>query len=254
MPNITRWLRMILAAATAALAVMLCLECAAIYIRGNSPGNISADGVHIDPVFTRENTAAALRSLAPLFAGYSLLAAVTGILHAVYGTPDKQPGMTPENRLRLMKRRTSDLPEAALREERLRLRIKLAAGAVCAACLAFIAAYMLRRENFTSWELDAVLGRMLMHTLPWLAVAFAAAVSASYACARSAVREADLLKGLPKDTAATAEAARRLPVNFLRAALLAAGAVFIALGIANGGMRDVLVKAINICTECIGLG
>lgn len=36
-------------------------------------------------------------------------------------------------------------------------------------------------------------------------------------------------------------------------AILAA-VIFIILGIANGGMRDVLFKAINICTECIGLG
>jgi len=26
------------------------------------------------------------------------------------------------------------------------------------------------------------------------------------------------------------------------------------LGIATGGLADVLAKAINICTECIGLG
>ena len=30
--------------------------------------------------------------------------------------------------------------------------------------------------------------------------------------------------------------------------------IFIVLGIFNGGMADVLSKAINICTECIGLG
>lgn len=30
--------------------------------------------------------------------------------------------------------------------------------------------------------------------------------------------------------------------------------IFIVLGIFNGGMEDVLSKAINICTECIGLG
>ena len=29
---------------------------------------------------------------------------------------------------------------------------------------------------------------------------------------------------------------------------------FIVLGILNGGLHDVLVKAIQICTECIGLG
>ena len=34
----------------------------------------------------------------------------------------------------------------------------------------------------------------------------------------------------------------------------AAALAFLALGAANGGAWDVLVKAINICTECIGLG
>lgn len=43
-----------------------------------------------------------------------------------------------------------------------------------------------------------------------------------------------------------------LPV--LRAVLYAAALLFIALGAANGGLWDVLVKAVNICTECIGLG
>ena len=40
----------------------------------------------------------------------------------------------------------------------------------------------------------------------------------------------------------------------LRAILIAAAALLIALGIANGGMRDVFLKAIRICTECVGLG
>ncbi len=45
---------------------------------------------------------------------------------------------------------------------------------------------------------------------------------------------------------------RRL--NLIRAALLIAAALMIAAGVANGGLRDVLYKAKNICTECIGLG
>lgn len=40
----------------------------------------------------------------------------------------------------------------------------------------------------------------------------------------------------------------------LRILLCAAALLLIAAGILNGGMRDVLIKAINICTECIGLG
>ena len=45
-----------------------------------------------------------------------------------------------------------------------------------------------------------------------------------------------------------------LPVGIIRGALFAAAAALIVLGILNGGMHDTLVKAINICTECIGLG
>ncbi len=40
----------------------------------------------------------------------------------------------------------------------------------------------------------------------------------------------------------------------VRVAVLLCATVFIVLGIVNGGMRDVLIKAVNICAECIGLG
>ena len=41
----------------------------------------------------------------------------------------------------------------------------------------------------------------------------------------------------------------QIHVSYVQVAIL-----FIVLGVMNGGLRDVLVKAINICTECIGLG
>ena len=40
----------------------------------------------------------------------------------------------------------------------------------------------------------------------------------------------------------------------LWAALLAAALLLIVLGVLNGGARDVLAKAVKICSECIGLG
>ena len=39
-----------------------------------------------------------------------------------------------------------------------------------------------------------------------------------------------------------------------RLALLALALLLIALGIFQGDLRSVLAKAVNICTECIGLG
>ena len=43
-------------------------------------------------------------------------------------------------------------------------------------------------------------------------------------------------------------------LTVVRCAVLAIGIVFVLLGIFNGGMNDVVQKAIKICTECIGLG
>lgn len=43
-------------------------------------------------------------------------------------------------------------------------------------------------------------------------------------------------------------------VFIIRLSLAMAGAALFVFGILNGGMADVLTKAINICTQCIGLG
>ncbi len=48
--------------------------------------------------------------------------------------------------------------------------------------------------------------------------------------------------------------ARKIWTNVVRIGLAAAGIALVVLGIFNGGMKDVLLKAINICTQCIGLG
>lgn len=42
--------------------------------------------------------------------------------------------------------------------------------------------------------------------------------------------------------------------TIVRITILCLGILFIILGVMNGGSRDVLIKASNICTECIGLG
>lgn len=44
----------------------------------------------------------------------------------------------------------------------------------------------------------------------------------------------------------------RIPA--IRIVLFGIAVLFIVLGVMNDGWYDVLVKAINICTECIGLG
>ena len=45
----------------------------------------------------------------------------------------------------------------------------------------------------------------------------------------------------------------RVPL-VIRTAVLALAVMFIVLGILNGGLEDVLIKANAICMECVGLG
>ena len=48
--------------------------------------------------------------------------------------------------------------------------------------------------------------------------------------------------------------AKKGRLRIIRAAVMILALVFIIVGIVNGSMEDMLIKAINICTECIGLG
>ena len=47
----------------------------------------------------------------------------------------------------------------------------------------------------------------------------------------------------------------RKPIHMAIAAVVCTiSVVYLMVGIFNGGARDVFIKAVNICTECIGLG
>ena len=100
------------------------------------------------------------------------------------------------------------------------------------------------------------MGDMLWHVLPPLALGFTAALIGDRINEASRLREIEALKGAPRRTPKAAVEA--LPeadgTLALRLALLSAAVALIVLGVMNGGARDVLIKAINLCTECIGLG
>ncbi len=127
---------------------------------------------------------------------------------------------------------------------------------------------------------------MLFHIVPWIAIAFGCLCITETLREKSMGREAKMAADAGKaqremvrasyvdaakasavsgDKAApgaapNADKARDVPCekhtvqNAVRAVVLAAAVIFLIHGIMNGSMQDVLVKAVNICTECIGLG
>lgn len=163
-------------------------------------------------------------------------------------------------RLHLMRAEKTD----AMRGEERRRRIArgVCAG-ICAVCAFMAARYLANPAHFASRELESVIGHMLWHIAPWTLVGFACAILCECFCGRSLRREIDLaarsgerasIENARTDSGKPREKKARLAKTAARAVVFALAVGLLALGAANGGMRDVLVKAINICTECIGLG
>lgn len=172
-------------------------------------------------------------------------------------------GAVPEEvRLRLLLMRAEKTDAMRGEERRRRIARGVCAG-ICAGCAAMVARYLVNPANFTSRELEPVIGRMLSHIAPWIFAGFACAILCECVRGRSFRREIELAARSPErasfknaqtDSGASREKRARLAKTAARAAMFALAVALLALGAANGGMRDVLVKAINICTECIGLG
>ena len=135
---------------------------------------------------------------------------------------------------------------------------------------------------------------MVAFVVPWTVIGLACLVVTTVLQGRSIQREADAATALMKEAAAakaaqaaksgaesakTAEApsagaeSAKAPSAakaaaplyntspetsrrrvLIRRVLLVAAVIVVVLGFQNGSMKDVLVKAIRICTECVGLG
>ena len=167
-----------------------------------------------------------------------------------------------EVRLRLLLMR-AEKTDAMRGEERRRRMARGVCAGICAVCSVMAARYLANPAHFASRELESVIGRMLWHIAPWIFAGFACAILCECVRGRSFRREIELAARSPErasfknaqtDSGASCEKRARLAKTAARAAMFALAVVLLALGAANGGMRDVLVKAINICTECIGLG
>ena len=64
----------------------------------------------------------------------------------------------------------------------------------------------------------------------------------------------NLYKKEREDASAAAGPADPRRLRLIRAAVLIIAVLFVIAGVLNGSMEDMFIKAVNICSECIGLG
>ena len=111
-------------------------------------------------------------------------------------------------------------------------------------------------SNYHQTEINDSMVKAVAILFACLAVPFAFAVFAAYRSRISLQREIELVKTIPAGEKKTqeAEAPRDRGVAFARGLILTVAVIFLVYGFLAGGTADVLTKAVNICTECVGLG
>ena len=121
--------------------------------------------------------------------------------------------------------------------------------------------YLSLCTSFTVENLNGDVLSALAGLLPLCVGAVVVHIPRIYLAEASAKRELEILRAEVKSGVAISkpvtltETKREInTVLAVKIAIMVLGIVFVILGIFNGGMDDVLQKAVKICTECIGLG
>ena len=252
----------------AVVGILFICSCYSIYKSGSSP-------------FTRESIGAAFSKIA--LPTYFAIATVIGGGIVAILIPDEKQKLVGIRSARVVLKKLADKVDTEQLDEELASKIvkerslrsildKINVAIIAIAAIAPLF-YLMNPHNFpaVSGEYNAeILHGMLVYLAFLLPVAVYEVVYVIL-CDRSCNREIELCKVAIKavGTAPKSEGETECPLCRLvgclkknekqivlgvRIALVGCAIVFIIAGIANGGMIDVLNKAIKICTECIGLG
>ncbi len=111
-------------------------------------------------------------------------------------------------------------------------------------------------DQFGMTGINESMARAMYIMIPCLAVPFGWAVFASYYNKVSLQKQIELVKQLPvvEKAAVPAPADCDRAIAVTRWVLVAVALALLIYGYLAGGTADVITKAVNICTECVGLG
>ena len=229
--------------------ICLMIACVGIYRSGDAP-------------FSREAVAAAFSPIAiPV---YLCLIMVLGgfLLKLIFPAQAEKVGTLKQPAVILQRlQQKADLgscdadlkAQILAQQQRRKNQKRICAAVLTVSALAFLI-YALDGSHYHNSEINTSMIRAMWVLLPCLVVSFAACVWAVKAKNDSMNQEIELLKQCPKNQTATAEAPRSCQGTKMRYVILLAAVALALFGFFSGGTADVLTKAVNICTECIGLG
>ena len=262
--KIRRYYGIFLGAFTVVIGLLFIIQAATIYYSG-TPYSREIAGEKLMQIL-----APVILWIVAVVAGY-VLTVLFPCADEVRAKPNAQKALS-----RLRSRMPKGESEAFLEERARFKKYELTRLVIWSVCAAFALAsaivsivYLANTAHFAGVNLNGEVLRMLKNVMPWVGVSFLLFVGAVIYEHYSAKRELESMKkllvlgrGCPleenkwtavQSTVGTVTRSKWFILG-VRLAVLALALVFIGVGIWNGGMKDVLDKAIKICTECIGLG
>lgn len=253
-----------LAALTVIVGALFIWQTLDIYLTGTS-----ADYTGAHP-YTVERVASRLTRIGPAFWLWIALIAVNFVIWEVFPVaPKKTAWKDPRYALkRVEKRIPADVAEdkrASLdyleREGRKVKLLWLCCGAVCLAGIIYGIVYLSVPSHFPYTDVTGEILNMVKNLLPCAFAAFAVACAVAVYEGISAKKQLPHAKNLAiggKPAAVNGKVYTVLHNKYfilgLRIGIGCIAVAFIIAGALNGNMTNILIKAINICSECIGLG
>lgn len=240
----------LLSAAIIVAGICLMAGCLRIYLSGG------------EQIYTPEKVAAAFAPIAvPVYICLGLIV-VSFILPFVLKRSEGKAPRTKDLAMELKRLRLTRDPAAADSEKKAALKklakwdwLEILCTVVSIIALDFCIQYALNGDNFTQDNAkitESIVAAMYVF-VPCVVVFFGCCIVSIYRGRRKMEKQIAILKQCPPLTQKAAPKKDRFaPV--LRYVVLGLAVACMVYGLATGGWQDVLTKAVNICTECVGLG
>ncbi len=248
-PIYPRIFRIALTAATVLAGLCLCGACLWIYRSGGQQA------------YTPEEVAQAFAAIAVPLWLWAVLAIFTAVLHIL--CPPGKPAFesSPEMTLRRLQARVDlsrcpeELQRNLLKLQRQRKTDARKALLLLAVCSILFLLYGANPNNYDSTKINTSVVTSIVLLVLAMIFPLASLLDAAHRAKISVRIEAQLLKSAPKEARITPVETKKFPWAIpARLVLLCAAVGLILFGFIIGGTADVLTKAVNICTECVGLG
>ena len=213
--------------------------------------------------YTYETVAAAFSPIRVPVYLWVVMILVSIVLRIIFPKAYKEPPLRNQPAMtlkRMHKRRdlnggSDEVKAAVAKQRRLRKLLTILCIVVCGICFLLFLIYALNANHFHPSEINRSMVQAMYVLAPCLAVSAGFGVFAGYRSRASMLAESELLKQCPKRAQELQEKTLSEYIPLICKTVIIVLAVgLLVYGFISGGTADVLTKAKNICTECVGLG